>query len=347
MPSKAVPATLKRRWTEERMHGKLPKEKKKVKRQRHYHSSDDDSENEGAARDAPIDDTPRDLRPKDLEGSNAQKLGVKPAKKEKAKSNKKEVTEESAPPAKPAPKFSKTIAAPKPILKAPKPDPKADLSSTDESEDDEDDMEVDEYELDSEADSSDAADDDEEEEEEEEDAGSDISETSTNAARKVRKRNDPDAFATSMSKILGTKLTTSKRSEPILARSKAAQDANKTLADHKLTVKARRELIAEKKAALEKGHVKDVMGLAKTDVSTADIVAHEKTLKRTAQKGVIKLFNAVRAAQVKAEQAEKEAKAQGVVGIAKREEQVKEMSKQGFLDMITGGAKKKEGSVEA
>jgi len=319
------------------MHGKLPKEKKKVKRQRHYHSSDDDSENEGAARDAPIDNTPRDLRPKDLEGVNAQELGVKPAKKEKAKPNKKAATEESAP-AKPAPKLSKTISAPKPILKTPKPDPKADLSSTDESEDDEDDMEVDEYELDSEADS---------DEEDEEDAGSDISETSTNAQRKVRKRNDPDAFATSMSKILGTKLTTSKRSEPILARSKAAQDANKTLADHKLTVKARRELIAEKKAAQEKGHVKDVMGLAKTDVSTADIIAHEKTLKRTAQKGVIKLFNAVRAAQVKAEQAEKEAKAHGVVGIAKREEQVKEMSKQGFLDMITGGAKKKEGSVEA
>lgn len=50
---------------------------------------------------------------------------------------------------------------------------------------------------------------------------------------------------------------------------------------------------------------------------------------------------------MKAEQAEKEAKAAGVVGMAKREEKVKEMSKQGFLEMITGGGKQKEGSVEA
>jgi mitochondrial fusion and transport protein UGO1 len=175
----------------------------------------------------------------------------------------------------------------------------------------------------------------------------DISETSTNIARKVRKRNDPEAFATSISKILGTKLTSQKRSEPILSRSKAAQETNKTLTDQKLTLKAHRALLAEKKAAQEKARVKDVLGLEKEDVSTEAIVAEEKRLRRTAQKGVIKLFNAVRAAQVKAEQAEREAKQAGVIGVGKREEKIKEMSKQGFLDMITGGAKKKEGSIEA
>ncbi|KAF2677637.1 Rrp15p-domain-containing protein [Lentithecium fluviatile CBS 122367] len=192
--------------------------------------------------------------------------------------------------------------------------------------------------------------------EEDEIAGSDSdnsddsshSETSTNnPARKVRKRNDPEAFATSISKILNTKLTSQKRSEPILSRSKSAQDANKELSELKLTHKAQRQLLAEKKAALEKGHVKDVLGLNDPSVSTAATTAKEKELRRTAQKGVIKLFNAVRAAQVKGEQAEKEAREKGLVGMAKREEKVKEMSKQGFLDMITGGAKNKEGSVEA
>jgi fusion and transport protein UGO1 len=162
----------------------------------------------------------------------------------------------------------------------------------------------------------------------------------------VRKRNDPEAFATSISKILNTKLTSTKRSEPILSRSKSAQEANKTLADQKLTHKANKQILAEKKAVQEKGRVKDVLGLNDPSVSTAATTAKEKDLRRTAQKGVIKLFNAVRAAQVKGEQAEREAREKGVVGMGKREEQVKELSKQGFLDMITGGAKQKEGSAE-
>jgi fusion and transport protein UGO1 len=189
-----------------------------------------------------------------------------------------------------------------------------------------------------------SSEDDEEDEiagsEEDESDDSSLSETLTNnPARKVRKRNDPEAFATSISKILNTKLTSQKRSEPILSRSKSAQEANKELSDLKLTHKAQRQLLAEKKAAQEKGRVKDVLGLNDPSMSTAATTAKEKELRRTAQKGVIKLFNAVRAAQVKGEQAERESREKGVVGMAKREEKVKEMSKQGFLEMIAGGAK--------
>jgi fusion and transport protein UGO1 len=256
-------------------------------------------------------DAPQDFRPVDLQSSD---------------------DEEAQRPAKALPKFKAKIPMKK-IAKEASSDEEGAQSSADDL-DDEDDMEVDEYEA-GDSDESDASED------------SEISATSTNNPRKVRKRNDPEAFATSISKILGSKLTTQKRAEPILARSKSAQEANKTLLDHKLTLKAHKQVLAEKKAALEKGHEKDVLGLQTTDVSTADIVAEEKRLRRTAQKGVIKLFNAVRAAQVKAEQAEKQAKATGVVGMAKREEKVKEMSKQGFLEMITGGGKQKEGSVEA
>ncbi|KAK8208083.1 Rrp15p-domain-containing protein [Phyllosticta capitalensis] len=171
---------------------------------------------------------------------------------------------------------------------------------------------------------------------------------SSNApSRNKKKRNDPDAFATSMQKILGAKLTTTKRADPILSRSKIAQDAGKELAEAKLEAKAKGKMRDEKKAQLEKGRVKDVLGLQTPDISTQEIQEEEKRLKKTAQKGVVKLFNAVRAAQVKGEQAAREAKKSGVVGIDKREEKITEMSKKGFLDLIAGGGKKTAAPAEA
>jgi fusion and transport protein UGO1 len=324
-----VNTSLKRRRTEAEMRkGQPKKEKKKVKRQKYYHSSDDESGDDNVATDAPKNyKAPREEvveEPFEPSGANAVEPKAKPLK--------------SA--LKPAPKHKATIAA-----KVAPADPAHDSSPSDdelagdddeeEEEEEEEDEEEEDSEVDVEADEFDI-----------EDSDSDVSETSTAAARKVKKRNDPDAFATSISRILNTKLTSTKRSEPILAQSKDAQTANKELADSKLTEKARRQVLAEKRAAREKGRVKDVLGLNDLNISTAEVTAKEKELRRTAQKGVIKLFNAVRAAQVKGEMAEQQAKEQNVVGMAKREDKVKEMSKQGFLDMITGG-KAKEGSVEA
>lgn len=171
------------------------------------------------------------------------------------------------------------------------------------------------------------------------DLESETSMSSSNAAAEKKKRNDPNAFATSMSKILDTKLSTAKRSDPVLSRSKSAADANKSLADSKLESKARAQIKTEKRALLEKGRVKDVLGLENENVATGAVMEEEKRLKKTAQRGVVKLFNAVRAAQVKAEGAMKAAKQEGVVGLGKREERMNEMSKQGFLDLISSGGK--------
>jgi fusion and transport protein UGO1 len=345
-----VNTSLKRRRTEDQLRGKVPKkEKKKVKKQKYYHSS---SEDEGGARDAPADyksgraeesdDEPFEptgvnaTLPKDKNApkSKPAKKAVKTVTEETPISDLTETTTETAPaPAKATPKHSLKLPV-KSVLK--KTEPVKELEDGDEVDDSPGDdessgsePEADEFEI--------------------EDSESEASDASESSKRKVRKRNDPEAFATSISKILSTKLTTTKRSEPILSRSKDAQTANKEIADSKLTEKARRQVVVEKKAALEKGRVKDVAGLNDSSISTAETTAAEKALRRTAQKGVIKLFNAVRAAQVKGEMAEKEAKSQNVVGLDKREEKVKEMSKQGFLDMITGGAgaAAKEGSVEA
>lgn len=181
--------------------------------------------------------------------------------------------------------------------------------------------------------------DDNDEPELDSDSESETSMTSSNAAAEKKKRNDPNAFATSMSKILDTKLSTAKRSDPVLSRSKSAADANKSLADSRLESKARAQIKAEKRAVLEKGRVKDVLGLKDENIATGAVMEEEKRLKKTAQRGVVKLFNAVRAAQVKAEGAMKAAKQEGVVGLGKREERMNEMSKQGFLDLISSGGK--------
>lgn len=165
---------------------------------------------------------------------------------------------------------------------------------------------------------------------------------------KKRKRNDPDAFATSMTKILGSKLSTSKRADPVLARSKTALAASHELSNSRLETKAKHKLREERKAQLDKGRIRDVLGLDRAvagasgavedGLSVGDIAEQERRLRKTAQRGVVKLFNAVRAAQVKAEEAAREARKQGVVGVGRREEKATEMSKQGFLELIGGTA---------
>lgn len=174
-------------------------------------------------------------------------------------------------------------------------------------------------------------------------AASDLSsDTQHSAGQKRRKRDDPEVFATSLSKILNSKLSTSKRADPVLARSKVARAANQELDDARIEAKARHKLREEKKAQLDRGRVRDVLGVEGNGAegSTAEMIELERRLKKTAQRGVVKLFNAVRAAQVKGEQAAKEARKAGVVSAKDREAKVNEMSKKGFLDLIAGGGTK-------
>ncbi|KAJ8111966.1 hypothetical protein OPT61_g5562 [Boeremia exigua] len=204
-----VNTSLKRRRTEAEMRKGMPKkEKKKVKRQKYYHSSDDESGDENVATDAPKNyKAPRQEEveePFEPSGANAVEPKAKPLK--------------SA--LKPQPKHKMTIAAKAPADPAHDSSPSDDELAGEEEDEDEDEEAEDDSELEAEADEFDI-----------EDSDSDVSETSTAAARKVKKRNDPDAFATSISRILNTKLTSTKRSEPILARSKDAETANKERAD--------------------------------------------------------------------------------------------------------------------
>ncbi|KAH7165918.1 Rrp15p-domain-containing protein [Dactylonectria macrodidyma] len=199
--------------------------------------------------------------------------------------------------------------------------------------------------------------DSEAEEDDDSEEGEDDSDNSDGSGparkKKKSKRNDPNAFATSLSKILSTKLSTSKRSDPVLARSAAAHEASKAAVDTALEAKARKQIREQKKRAMEKGRVKDVLIATAVDTSgelettTSEIMATERRLRKVAQRGVVKLFNAVRAAQVKAVEAEQTTRKTGVIGMGRREEKVNEMSKKGFLDLIaSGGGKLKKGGLE-
>lgn len=160
----------------------------------------------------------------------------------------------------------------------------------------------------------------------------------TKLSKQRSKRNDPAAFASSMSAILGTKLSTQKRADPVLARSATAAEANASISNTKLETKARHKLRSEKKEALEKGRVKDVLGIE--SAVTQATLEEEKRLGKIAQRGVLKLFNAVRQAQVRGEEARKAASS--IAGRGRREEKVGEMSKIGFLEMVAGGGKGKD-----
>ncbi|PWW78600.1 Rrp15p-domain-containing protein [Tuber magnatum] len=159
--------------------------------------------------------------------------------------------------------------------------------------------------------------------------------TSTPHPTKKRKRNDPGVFSTTMSKILSSHLTTTARRDPVLVRAKHSAVG---VDESKIETKARRVLREEKRKELEKGRVREVVP-KDDDEAARKALELEKRLRKTAQRGVIKLFNAVRAAQIKGEEGSRAVKREGVVGLAKREEKVTEMSKQGFLSLIQSGGK--------
>lgn len=166
------------------------------------------------------------------------------------------------------------------------------------------------------------------------DASSDEGNDGETSSRTVPKRNDPSAFSTSISKILSTKLPTSARADPVLSRSKGASQTTTDFADEKLDRQARAKLRAEKKEELDRGRIRDVMGIERGQAGA--VAEKEKRLRKVGQRGVVKLFNAVRAAQVRGEEAVKQERKKGTIGMGEREKAANEVSKQGFLELISG-----------
>jgi len=214
------------------------------------------------------------------------------------------------------------------------------LKSNDGDEDEDEDVVGDEDESQVENDIEDDFDDEEDDEDHDTGASKSHEEAlndSTSRREQLKKRNDPSIFANSISKILDSKLTTAKRADPVLSRSKEATETSKELAEDRLEAKARRKIRDEKRAALDRSRDQDVLGVDSAGVTTTEVAELEKRLKKTAQRGVVKLFNAVRAAQVKGEEAAVETR--NAVGLDKRKDKINEMSKKGFLDLLVEGGK--------
>ncbi|KAK3714840.1 pre-60S ribosomal particles component [Vermiconidia calcicola] len=312
-----APVTTKRRRTEDEV--RRPKKKIRVKKQKAYHSStEEESEDEAAARS------------EDVAPAKGQRAAMRPTPKSilKAFAPVQPETDEQA---------GSDIEGLDDLHEAER---NAALNAITHADEDEEDGSLQNQVED---DTEDQANDDDQSEPDPDETSSLTS--SQTALKPKKKRNDPAALATSISRILDTKLTTQKRLDPILSRSQTASKTNRDLQDSKLEHAARSQLRSERRLALQKGRITDVLGLEDTSVETGKVQEEERRLKKTAQRGVVRLFNAVRAAQVKAEEAGRQARAEGVVGQKQRRERVEEMSKEGFLEMISRGGKGGVGGV--
>ena len=159
--------------------------------------------------------------------------------------------------------------------------------------------------------------------------------------KSTTKRNDPTAFSSSITKILSTKLPQSARNDPLLTRSASAHSTSQSLNQSRLEARAKAHLRAQRKAELDRNRVTDVLGLETG--RAGEVAEEERRLRKIAQRGVVKLFNAVRAAQVRSEEALREEREKGTVGSKEREEKAKEMSKMGFLELIGGKRERRKG----
>ncbi|OQE40015.1 hypothetical protein PENCOP_c006G06102 [Penicillium coprophilum] len=285
--------------------------KKKFVKQRFYHSSSEDEED-------------GNFNPVSLEDSDAEEGGVTVAKPSALDLRMKKAKTQKEAPA-PESKKSDTSDSDSNVAE--------EIEMDDADSDVDEEIELDDADLENDDDESDASGSDGSDEDDLSDSPAGKP-TGANRGRAIPKRNDPAAFSTSISKILSTKLPTSARADPVLSRSSYAAKLVNEAADEKLDNAARAKMRAEKKEELDRGRIRDVMGIKRG--IAGPVAEEEKRVRKMAQRGVVKLFNAVRAAQVRGEEAAKDERKKGTIGMGEREKAANEVSKQGFLELING-----------
>ncbi|KAK6457204.1 Rrp15p-domain-containing protein [Scheffersomyces xylosifermentans] len=148
---------------------------------------------------------------------------------------------------------------------------------------------------------------------------------------KLKKKKNLDdgseSFANALNAIVGSKLKAYDRKDPILARNKITL---KKLESDKLENKAKRALLGEKKQLQDKHRIRNLLPKASEPEKVREIIESERKLKKVAQKGVVRLFNAVLSTQIKTNQEISKEK----VGQTKKEELMNEISKEKFLDLV-------------
>lgn len=148
---------------------------------------------------------------------------------------------------------------------------------------------------------------------------------------KLKKKKNLDdgssSFANALNAIVGSKLKAYDRKDPILARNKVTL---KKLESDKLEAKAKRALLMEKKQLYDKFRIKKILPSSSNPQELKLVLDKERKLKKLAQKGVVRLFNAVLSTQIKTNQEI----SQETVGEVRKEELMNEISKEKFLDLV-------------
>ncbi|CAI4053825.1 hypothetical protein N7582_005827 [Saccharomyces uvarum] len=155
---------------------------------------------------------------------------------------------------------------------------------------------------------------------------------------KNSKHDDGSAgFSTAVNAILSSHLKAYDRKDPIMARNKKVL---KQTESEKLEYKAKKEMLAEKKKLLGKARKRDIIPITAGEGKSENIrkvLEKETTLRKIAQKGAVKLFNAILATQVKTEKEVTE-NLSGIKNKEEKRELITEVSKEKFLDLVKAAA---------
>ena len=117
--------------------------------------------------------------------------------------------------------------------------------------------------------------------------------------KKLREGDDgSESFSKAMNALLDTHLKAHDRVDPIFARSKGQI---KKFEDEKLEQKAKKLLLAKKRAKMNTGRRMNLIPDSAEGETAQEVLQREKSLKKVARRGVVKLFNAILAAQTPAD----------------------------------------------
>ncbi|CAD6650027.1 HN1_G0025490.mRNA.1.CDS.1 [Saccharomyces cerevisiae] len=181
----------------------------------------------------------------------------------------------------------------------------------------------------------------EEEDDEEEDDDDDEEEDDDFPRKKKSKNSKHDdgstGFSAAVNAILSSHLKAYDRKDPIMARNKKVLKQSES---EKLEYKAKKALLAEKKKLLSKARKTDIIPIASGEDRSENIrkvLEKETALRKIAQKGAVKLFNAILATQVKTEKEVSE-NLSGIKNKEEKKELITEVSKEKFLDLVKAAA---------
>lgn len=200
-------------------------------------------------------------------------------------------------------------------------------SGSNASEDDNDELDLDQVS------SSDGSDDDEASEEDKVEEEEDDSFPRKKKSSKSKHDDGSSTFSSALTNILSSHLKAYDRKDPIMARNKRVIKQNEA---DKLEQKAKKAILAEKKKLLNKTRKKEIIPVAAADTNAEEIrevLEKERKLRRIAQKGVVKLFNAILSTQVKTEKEVSESLGD-VKNRSERKELITEVSKEKFFDLV-------------